>query len=101
MKTLRFQVFTLLVLVVLAAAAQPPAERRLQKRLNFNFLRTWQPIHDGAEPLRESYISEEAPKSGGLLGQPIDLPARSVESRVRSRWLCIRAMVNPAACAHI
>ncbi|KAI6214178.1 hypothetical protein M3Y94_00237500 [Aphelenchoides besseyi] len=107
MSNIRLQVFISVILLTFLCSALPTADRRLHKRFNFNFMRTWDPIHHGAEPLLREYASkaEETPNEtveelNDVVMQQGPFPP-SVEQRIRSRFLCIQAMANPAACANI
>ncbi|KAI6200465.1 hypothetical protein M3Y96_00737000 [Aphelenchoides besseyi] len=107
MSNIRLQVFISVIILTFLCSALPASNRQLHKRFNFNFMRTWDPIHHGAEPLLREYATkaEETPNEtveslNDVVIQQESIPL-SVEQRIRSRFLCIQAMANPAACADI
>ncbi|CAD5219232.1 unnamed protein product [Bursaphelenchus okinawaensis] len=75
------------VIITEQSTLRPPS-----KRLNFNFMRTWQPFNGAPIP---SYNSH--PERQNVVQRAIDSPRR----RIHNRLLCMAALANPIACAGV
>ncbi|CAD5226542.1 unnamed protein product [Bursaphelenchus xylophilus] len=75
-----------LSLTVASASIRPP-----EKRLNFNFMRTWQPFNGAPIPPEDGFTERQ------IVQRAIDSPRR----RIHNRLLCMAALANPIACSGV
>ncbi|KAI6175745.1 hypothetical protein M3Y97_00723300 [Aphelenchoides bicaudatus] len=89
----------LAIFILLTVCNGAQAARGRQKRLNFNFLRTWQPAFPNAEPLQQAYGDIETNEIEPIA--VVRTPEERIKSRIKARLDCINALANPSACNDI